>query len=72
MEYVLFLGGVAAGTLITLIIQSIRWGHGYFVVDPFDEEDGLEGFYTVNVHIPNSEIEREKIILTRDYRRSHK
>ena len=49
MEYLVFLGGVVLGTVVTLVFQHFRTALGYFKVEPYDEDD--TGYYKVNICI---------------------
>ena len=68
MSYLIFLGGVILGSIITNIIISLQSGHGYFKVEPYKDEDNMEGLYTVNVALtPNQDLlNKKKIILHKD------
>ena len=65
MIYLAFLVGVILGTIITKALVHHRTGYGYFKVEPYKDE---EGFYTVNVRIPNEQnlLNIDKIILKRE------
>ena len=65
MIYLAFLIGVILGTIITQVLVQYRTGYGYFKVEPYKDE---EGFYTVNVRIPNEQnlLNIDKIILKRE------
>ena len=65
MIYLAFLVGVILGTIITKALVHHRIGYGYFKVEPYKDE---EGFYTVNVRIPNEQnlLNIDKIILKRE------
>ena len=65
MIYLAFLVGVILGTIITKALVHHRTGCGYFKVEPYKDE---EGFYTVNVRIPNEQnlLNIDKIILKRE------
>lgn len=70
MIYLFFLGGVALGSVITRIIIDLESANGYFKVEPYRDEDGTEGLYTVNVRLltPNQELLKKKhIILHKDH-----
>ena len=66
MIYLAFLGGVILGSIITQILLHRRAGYGYFKVEPYKDE---EGFYTVNVRIPNEQdlVHVEKILLKKEH-----
>ena len=65
MIYLVFLIGVILGTIISQVLVHYRTGYGYFKVEPYKDE---EGFYTVNVRIPNEQnlLNIDKIILKRE------
>ena len=65
MIYLAFLIGVILGTIISQVLIHHRTGYGYFKVEPYKDE---EGFYTVNVRIPNEQdlLHIDKIILKRE------
>ena len=48
MIYLVFLGGVIFGTLITRILMDRVNGEGYFKLEPFDDDTGC---YKVNVRL---------------------
>lgn len=54
MSYLIFLGGVFVGTVITCFFYQKTSGHGYFTVMPYsDDEISIdEGFYSVKVSLP--------------------
>lgn len=66
MEYLIFLGGVVLGTIITLIFQHFRTAMGYFKLEPYDEDD--TGFYKINIRIPDRTnlLHTDKIILRKE------
>ena len=66
MIYLVFLGGVILGSIITQILLHRITGYGYFKVEPYKDE---EGFYSVNVRIPNEQdlLHINKIILEKEY-----
>lgn len=69
MIYLVFLGGVVLGSVITQIIIGLESAKGYFKVEPYRDEDGTEGLYTVNVHLtPNQDLlKKKRIILHKDH-----
>lgn len=54
MVYLVFLGGVFIGAIITCVIHQKTSAHGYFTVTPYsDDEISIdEGFYSVKVSLP--------------------
>lgn len=66
MEYLVFLGGVVLGTIITLVFQHFRTALGYFKVEPYDEDD--TGYYKVNIRIVDKTnlLHTDKIILHKE------
>lgn len=54
MVYLVFLGGVFIGAIITCFFYQKTSGHGYFTVMPYsDDEISIdEGFYSVKVSLP--------------------
>lgn len=49
MVYLVFLGGVFIGAIITCVIHQKTSAHGYFTVTPYSVD---EGFYSVKVSLP--------------------
>lgn len=68
MIYLAFLGGVILGTVVTRMIISLGSANGYFKVEPYRDEDGTEGLYTVNVCLTANQdlLKKKQIILHRD------
>lgn len=66
MEYLIFLGGVALGTIFTFIFQHFRTAMGYFKLEPYDEDD--TGFYKINIRIPGRTnlLHTDRIILRKE------
>lgn len=66
MYYLIFLGGVILGTILTNTLFYTKCGRGYFTVIPFDEDD--TGFYKVNIRIPSDQdlLKKDKIILAKE------
>lgn len=63
MTYIMFLLGVLFGTIVTKILTDVKAGHGYFKLVPYKDE---EGFYTINVRIPNEQpLDKKKIVILR-------
>lgn len=54
MVYLVFLGGVFIGTIITCVIHQKTSAHGYFTVTPYSDDEIAvdEGFYSVKVSLP--------------------
>lgn len=66
MEYLIFLGGAALGTIFALIFQHFRTALGYFKLEPYDEDD--TGFYKINIRIPDRTnlLHTDRIILRKE------
>lgn len=54
MVYLVFLGGVSIGAIITCVIHQKTSAHGYFTVTPYSDDEIAvdEGFYSVKVSLP--------------------
>ncbi|MFR4731373.1 MAG: hypothetical protein ACLT8O_03065 [Blautia massiliensis (ex Durand et al. 2017)] len=54
MAYLVFLGGVFIGAIITCVIHQKTSAHGYFTVTPYSDDEIAvdEGFYSVKVSLP--------------------
>ena len=67
MIYLVFLGGIVLGTIITRIFIDFRTAHGYFKLEPYDDDD--TGFYKINIRIPGETdlLHNDRIILTKDH-----
>lgn len=54
MVYLVFLGGVFIGAIITCVIHQKTSTHGYFTVTPYSDDEIAvdEGFYSVKVSLP--------------------
>lgn len=54
MVYLVFLGGVFVGAIITCVIHQKTSAHGYFTVTPYSDDEIAvdEGFYSVKVSLP--------------------
>ena len=54
MVYLVFLGGVFIGAIITCVIHQKTSAHGYFTVTPYSDDEIAvdEGFYSVKVSLP--------------------
>lgn len=54
MAYLVFLGGVFIGAIITCVIHQKTSAHGYFTVTPYSNDEIAvdEGFYSVKVSLP--------------------
>lgn len=67
MMYLVFLGGVFAGIIITCFFYQKTSEHGYFTVMPYsDGEISIdEGFYSVKVSLPKDVnlVNKDMIIL---------
>lgn len=68
MVYLVFLGGVLFGCIITRILFRHKTGYGYFKVEPYEDEDGVEGLYRVNVCLSPDQnlLNVKQIILHKD------
>lgn len=66
MDYLIFLGGVILGTIISMILHRYKTCYGYFKIEPY--EDGEDGIYTINMRIPKSQdlSNAKQIILHKD------
>ena len=47
MNYLIFLGGVLLGSIITQLIVRHKTGYGYFKIEPYSDEE--PDMYKVNV-----------------------
>ena len=47
MNYLIFLGGVLLGSIITQLIVRHKTGYGYFKIEPYSDEE--PEMYKVNV-----------------------
>lgn len=67
MLYLVFLGGVALGAIVTEILVYHRTAHGYFKIEPYDDDD--TGFYKVNIRIPGEIdlLKKDRVILNKEY-----
>lgn len=54
MVYLVFLGGVFIGAIITCVIHQKTSAHGYFTVTPYSDDEIAvdEGFYSVKISLP--------------------
>lgn len=54
MVYLVFLGGVFIGAIITCVIHQKTSAHGYFTVTPYSDDEIAvdEGYYSVKVSLP--------------------
>lgn len=70
MLYLVFLGGVVLGTILTRIYMDWRSGSGYFSIVPYRDSDvGIsDGFYRVNVGLRKGDdlLKKKYIILTKN------
>lgn len=70
MLYLVFLGGVVLGTILTRIYMDWRSGSGYFSIVPYRDNDTTidDGFYRVNVSLRKGDnlLKKKYIILTKD------
>lgn len=67
MVYLVFLGGVFIGAIITCVIHQKTSAHGYFTVTPYSDDEIAvdEGFYSVKVSLPKDVnlVNKSRIIL---------
>lgn len=64
MVYLVFLGGVALGGVITRILMDLGSAHGHFKVEPYTDEDGVEGLYSINVRlVPDQNLLKKDILI---------
>lgn len=63
--YLLFLLGVAFGSIATIVIMEVTSAHGYFKVEPVEPD---EGTYSVNISVSKGYnlMKKKHIILHRD------
>lgn len=47
MNYLIFLGGVLVGSILTQLIVRHKTGYGYFKIEPYSDEE--PDMYKVNV-----------------------
>lgn len=68
MIYLVFLGGVFTGLGLMRLFFCLKSGHGYFKLEPYEDEDGVEGLYRVNVCLSPDQnlLNVKQIILHRD------
>ncbi len=66
MYYLIFLGGVILGSILTNALFCMKCGRGYFKLVPYDEDN--TGFYKVNIRIPSDQdlLKKDKIILAKE------
>ena len=66
MYYLIFLGGVILGGILTNALFYMKCGRGYFKLVPYDEDN--TGFYKVNIRIPSDQdlLKKDKIILAKE------
>lgn len=64
---IVFAGGVAVGAIITEILVYHNTTHGYFKLEPYDDDN--TGFYKVNIRIPSNVdlLKKDRIILNKEY-----
>lgn len=67
MIYLIFIGGVVVGSLISSIFHWFRAGYGHFNVVPINDPD-LDDVYTVRITIGKDQQlqKKKKIILQKD------
>lgn len=61
-----FLGGVFTGLGLASLFFSLKSGHGYFKLEPYDEDD--TGFYRINIRLYSNQnlLKKKYIILEKD------
>lgn len=66
MNYLIFLGGVLIGSIITQLIVRNKTGYGYFKIEPYSDEE--PDLYKVNVCLTpdQSLLKVKKIVLHKD------
>lgn len=69
--YLLFLLGVAFGSIVTRVIMDVTSAHGHFKVEPVEPD---EGTYSVNISVSKGYnlMKKKHIILHRDSNCSQK
>lgn len=66
MEYLIFLGGVALGSILTQIIVNRKTGHGYFSLTNNNPEDPEEFDLRIRIQQGQYLLDKRQIILKRD------
>lgn len=68
MSYLMFLGGVFVGSIITLSLMYLKSGYGWFRIEPFEDEED-DDLYTVKISLKKDQalLKKKQIILKRDY-----
>ena len=66
MNYLIFLGGVLLGSILTQLIVRHKTGYGYFKIEPYSDEE--PDMYKVNVCLTpdQSLLNVKKIVLHKD------
>lgn len=66
MMCLVFLGGVFTGLGLVSLFFSLKSGHGYFKLEPYDDEN--TGFYKINIKLYSNQnlLEKKYIILEKD------
>ena len=66
MNYLIFLGGVLVGSIITQLIVRHKTGYGYFKIEQYSDEE--PDMYKVNVCLTpdQSLLKVKKIVLHKD------
>ena len=66
MNYLIFLGGVLVGSILTQLIVRHKTGYGYFKIEPYSDEE--PDMYKVNVSLPKNQqlLTKKTIILKID------
>ena len=67
MNYLIFLGGVLLGSILTQLIVRNKTGYGYFKIEPYSDEE--PDMYKVNVCLTpdQSLLKVNKIWLYKDH-----
>lgn len=64
MIYLAFLGGVIFGTIVTRILIDIKSANGYFKVEPYKNDDTVDGLYSINMRLdPDQNLLKKNIII---------
>lgn len=68
LELLMFLLGLAVGSIVVYIVFRLQSGRGYFIIDKVPD---TEEMYTVNVRLdPDQQLHKKKWLrLRREYRR---
>lgn len=66
MEYLIFLGGVVLGSILTQLIMRRKTGHGYFSLTNNNPEDPEEFDLRIRIRKGQYLLNKRQIILKRD------